>query len=69
MVTDSKGAAVVASCIHKVVTGSYRYTTLKDATDVMRNSHKAKSNGRVEKVLDRLFKMTQHGGRKTIRTR
>ena len=23
---------MVASCIHKVVTGSYRYTTLKDAT-------------------------------------
>lgn len=29
---ESKGTTVVASCIHQALTGSYRYTTLRDTT-------------------------------------
>nr|EEI13503.1 hypothetical protein HMPREF0276_2326 [Corynebacterium accolens ATCC 49725] len=32
--SHSKGTTVVASCIHQTLTVSYRYTTLKDATDI-----------------------------------
>ena len=35
---ESKGTTVVASCIHQALTDSHRYTTLTDATKVLKPS-------------------------------
>ena len=38
MVTDSKGTTVVAHIIHGLLTSSHRYTTLRDATQLVLDS-------------------------------